>query len=152
MGVEPVWASSAGGDQARTAQGAPRDARWEGVDPLASAPDCPQCGRVLRPGDAWCSLCFAPAPSRTFSGPLATHRSDDPAPVARAQHRTSRWAGSSVTFGPVGRVVVTLLLLCVGPAVLVWGGPGSLVAAILWIAVVLPWALRDVWRKVRVGR
>lgn len=87
-----------------------------------------------------------------FSGPLATHRSDDPVPVERVQHRTSRWAGSSVSFGPVGRVVMTVLLLFVGPAVLVWGGPGSLVAATLWIAVVLPWALRDVWRKVRVGR
>ncbi|WP_432526065.1 hypothetical protein [Kineococcus mangrovi] len=122
------------------------------MDPVASAPDCPQCGRVLRPEAAWCSLCFTPAPSRAFSGPLVTRRCDDPAPVERVQHRTSRWAGSSVSFGPVGRVLMTALLLCVGPALLVGGGAGSVVAGIVWIAVVLPWALRDVWREVRVRR
>jgi hypothetical protein len=75
------------------------------------------------------------------------------APEALVRH--TRWGKTATTFGPTGRVVATLLLLI--PLVVmgvggladpfVWGGAG------LYLAVVVPWALRDIWKAgiVRVG-
>ena len=67
--------------------------------------------------------------------------------------RTTRWAKTDTTFGPVGRVVATLALLI--PLVVmvvggladpfVWGG------AAVWGAVIMPWGLRDVWKAGRVA-
>jgi hypothetical protein len=62
--------------------------------------------------------------------------------------RSTRWGKTPTTFGPVGRVVATvllaipLLLMAVGGLAdpFVWGGAG------LYLAVVMPWALRDIWR------
>jgi hypothetical protein len=71
-----------------------------------------------------------------------------PRPVAAP---ASRWAKSDVTFGPVGRVVCTLLLVAVGVwflAVSVFG----LVGGALWWLIVTPWALRDLWRPVSRNR
>jgi len=54
-----------------------------------------------------------------------------------------------VTFGPVGRVVATVLILA--PVVFgVFVSVFFLVAAAFW-ACVVPFALRDVWRRTRVG-
>lgn len=110
---------------------------------------CVQCGRALAPADQWCGLCFAPAPDARFTAPLQTHRTDDPAPVERPAYRQSRWAGSSVTFGPAGRIVLTLVLVAI-TALLLWSG--SLVGLAAWLVVAVPWALRDIWRTVRVRR
>jgi hypothetical protein len=65
-------------------------------------------------------------------------------------HRnTSRWERSEVTFGPAGRVCVTILLF-----VPVWFGiffnVFFLVAAAIWMFV-LPMALHQVWQPVRIG-
>jgi hypothetical protein len=71
-------------------------------------------------------------------------------PPARppAQVAASRWAKSDVSFGPVGRMVGTVLLLAVGAWLLVF----SLIGAGVWWLVVVPWALRDLWRPVRRAR
>ena len=111
--------------------------------------ECGQCGRALAPADQWCGLCFAPAPDVRFSAPLQTHRGDDPPPVERVTYRQSRWAGSSISFGPVGRILLTLVLAAI-TALLVWSG--SLVGLGFWVVVAVPWALRDIWRAVRVRR
>jgi hypothetical protein len=63
-------------------------------------------------------------------------------------HRnTSRWERSEVTFGPVGRIAVTMLLF-----VPVWFGiffnVFFLVAAAIWMFV-LPMALHQIWQPVR---
>ena len=62
--------------------------------------------------------------------------------------RRSRWRKTPTTFGPAGRVSLTLALLV--PLALmivggladpfVWGGAG------FWAAVVMPLALRDIWK------
>ena len=76
-------------------------------------------------------------------------------PVPEPLTRQTRWAKTPTTFGPVGRVVASLLLLM--PLVImgvggladpfIWGGAG------VYLLVVVPWALRDIWKAgtVRVG-
>ena len=49
------------------------------------------------------------------------------------------------TFGPVGRVVMTVLLL-LPIKLLLSAGVFGLVGLVLWLFVFLPMALRDVWR------
>jgi 4-hydroxybenzoate polyprenyltransferase len=76
-------------------------------------------------------------------------------PVARVREVTddtqySRTKRTQITFGPVGRIVATTLI--VGPAVvmaLLPGGAGWAGAAI-WGVLVVPIGLRDVWRRGRV--
>lgn len=65
--------------------------------------------------------------------------------LPRAVPAQSRWARSATTFGPVGRMVGTVLLLSVG----VWLAIFALVGAAVWWFVVMPWALRDLWRPAR---
>lgn len=79
----------------------------------------------------------AAAASRTL--PLETL----PPPVRR-----TRWLKTPTTFGPTGRLSLTLALLV--PLALmivggladpfVWGGAG------FWVIVVMPLALRDIWK------
>ncbi len=60
---------------------------------------------------------------------------------------TSRWLRSEVTFGPVGRVAWTLVLLV--PIVFaLFYNFFFIIAAAIWMAVV-PMAMQDVWRKVK---
>jgi hypothetical protein len=60
----------------------------------------------------------------------------------------SRWRGSQTTFGPVGRIVATVLLLM--PVVffafagMFWAG------GFIYVFLLLPWGLRDVWRRTRI--
>ncbi len=82
--------------------------------------------------------------------PAASRPPSGARPAPSAQQRYSRWAGSEVTFGPVGRVVVTIVLF-----VPVWFGifysVFFLVAAAIWLIGVVPLAYRDVWRRVRLA-
>jgi hypothetical protein len=114
--------------------------------------ECVDCGHGLPVDARWCPLCFAPAPSPIFTGPVVTRRADDPEPVERVDYGYSRWQGSAVSFGPLGRIVVTLVLLAVGPLMAIYSPVGGWLAFLMWVFVILPWALRDVWRKVRVRR
>jgi hypothetical protein len=117
---------------------------------------CSSCGAVLTAGVSWCGQCFAavtpessaaPVPAGTWAGP--TVAAARPQPVMRS----TRWAKTDTTFGPVGRVVATLALLV--PLVVmavggladpfVWGG------AAVWGLVIMPWGLRDVWKAGRVA-
>lgn len=118
------------------------------MDSASRGVRCSRCERALTAADRWCPLCFTPAPAPAFTGPVATHRSDDAPPGERVAYRRSRWAGTSVSFGPVGRVVLTLLLLAAVPLAF-WF---QWVVGAVWTFFLLPWALRDVWRQVRVRR
>lgn len=60
--------------------------------------------------------------------------------------RGSRFQSSVLTFGPVGRVVVTGVLLAVPAWFLLYAGVYGLVGCAIWVTTVLPWALRDTWR------
>jgi hypothetical protein len=67
--------------------------------------------------------------------------------------RTTRWAKTDTTFGPIGRVLATLALL-VPLAVMVVGGladPFVWGGAAVWGAVIMPWGLRDVWKAGQVA-
>ena len=59
----------------------------------------------------------------------------------------SRLQPSVLTFGPLGRVVCTLVVVAVPVGFLVFGGLFGLVGAITWVGWVLPRALRDTWRR-----
>ncbi|HUR15273.1 MAG TPA: hypothetical protein VM097_12360 [Mycobacteriales bacterium] len=59
----------------------------------------------------------------------------------------SRLQASVLTFGPVGRVITTLVLLAVPAWFLLYGGLFGLVGVVTWVGWVLPRALRDTWRR-----
>ena len=58
----------------------------------------------------------------------------------------SRWRKSTVTFGPLGRVVWTIILV-IPILFAIFVNMMFLVAAAIW-SFTLPLALRDVWRRV----
>lgn len=62
--------------------------------------------------------------------------------------RHSRWAASSVTFGPVGRLIATALVLVPLWWSVYYAGPFGIVGLVVWGGVLLPMALRDIWRRI----
>lgn len=110
-----------------------------GICPLPAPVAEPRCG-LRRNGPR----CFAPRPSDepdARQGPFA-HPDAWLGPPLPSGY--SRWVKSDVSFGPVGRTVLTILLLI--PAL--WGLMYSPVAAALWLFVVYPVAMRSVWKKI----
>lgn len=65
-------------------------------------------------------------------------------------HRRSRWIGSDVTFGPVGRIVVSLLMLVPLWWFMTYGSFGAVAFLPIWLLKILPWAVRDIWRPVKL--
>jgi hypothetical protein len=60
----------------------------------------------------------------------------------------SRWKKSEGTFGPTGRVIATLLLLVPLPLLAMAIATGiGIIGAGIYIVLIMPWALRDIWRK-----
>lgn len=67
--------------------------------------------------------------------------------------RRTRWAKTTTTFGPVGRVLSTVALL-IPLALMIVGGladPFAWGGAAVWAGVVMPWALRDVWKAGQIA-
>jgi hypothetical protein len=64
--------------------------------------------------------------------------------------RRSRWARSEITFGPVGRIVMSLLMLVPLWWFIRYAGVFGLVGLPIWLVKVLPWGLQDIWRPVKV--
>jgi hypothetical protein len=91
---------------------------------------CRACGAPLRPDLEWCGSCYTRI--TTFAARPPLHEPGTFVGTPRPDVRMSRWQGSSTTMGPIGRIVVTILLFLIFP----------------WWAILLP--LRGVWRKVRV--
>ena len=108
---------------------------------------CPSCQAQLTPGAAWCPQCYgavAPAESRPVR--LA------PATAATLPGRATRWQKTPTTYGPVGRILATLALL-VPLSFMVVGGmvfTAAWAGALIWLVVVMPRALRDIWRAGRL--
>jgi hypothetical protein len=73
------------------------------------------------------------------------HRVNSPQSLQAAQ-TASRWRKGTTTFGPVGRVSWTVVLLVVPVFVGVFGGIGGIVFVGIWCGVILPMALRDLWK------
>jgi|GEM_PF-1962590 hypothetical protein len=74
-------------------------------------------------------------------------RTTDPQ-VAMPLRTYSRWKKTDCTFGPLGRVIATFLLLLPLPvlAFAIASGIG-IIGAGLYVLVVMPWALRDIWKR-----
>ena len=63
--------------------------------------------------------------------------------------RYSRWAKSETTMGPFGRVATSLALL-VPLLLFFYAGIMGLVGAAMWVFIVMPAALRSIWKRARV--
>ena len=117
---------------------------------VASEPDemeqarC-SCGAMLSSTALACGLCHAPVAAVAGSAPNL-------GPTARMDERVfSRVRPGPLSFGPLGRVVISVLMLV--PLVFIWfmsgGGVVTLVCTIP--AALLPlWYLRETWRRQRV--
>jgi hypothetical protein len=133
-------------------------------------PTCPSCRANVADGLAWCNQCYAslaPEPAAQTSLPDERPlwlRSN--APVARIEQATefSRWRKGPTSFGPVGRVLLTLGVL----VLLVVGYPllrGLMVASvgfdvpgtgfvIMYVCVAIPsgaYLLNRVWKRDRIA-
>jgi hypothetical protein len=123
----------------------------------ASTLRCPSCAATVLPGAAWCGLCFTPmtvasafttAPAGTPGHAAGGFRSGTAAPARAKLHTDSRWKSGSMTFGPVGRMVLTVCFLLPYPLFFL-NFPFGLVGAGIWTFVIGPLALRDIWRPAR---
>jgi hypothetical protein len=107
----------------------------------------------MAPDAPWCSLCLAPRGSAApATGPAVTpiiRTATQSAPSAIPQK--TRFGHSETTFGLKGRIVLTILLfLPLGlflPAIAMGIG---IIGSGIWIFVVIPWGLRDIWRHSHV--
>ena len=121
---------------------------------------CTQCTSVLTPGAAWCGLCLRPIQAAAVApvdslfdparGPVdrAAGEFRTSAPAAKADlFSESRWRSSSVTFGPVGRIIMTILLF-LPYGLFMMSLPFGVVGMIVWTGLLIP-GLRDVWRRDR---
>jgi hypothetical protein len=118
---------------------------------------CGGCDARVLPGAAWCGLCLTPmpaAPATSGAGPFGTpatvvdggFRAVPPAPNP-ALFTESRWRSSSMTFGPVGRVVLTICSFLPYPLFII-NLPFGLVGLVIWTGL-MPRILRDIWRPAR---
>ena len=127
--------------------------------PADSADRC-DCGAVRDRSISWCSQCHAPHPppqeppdarfvpfgeSMPYRPPLAP-RTPELGPPG------GRWRSGEITFGPVGRIVATVLVTMP----LLWflknALPFGFVGLVIYGAVLWPWALRDIWGRTRGPR
>jgi hypothetical protein len=122
---------------------------------------CPSCGARITAEATWCGQCFAPVDRSTTGRPGARR----PLPKQEFHQATySRWRGGETSFGPVGRIVMTigvLLGLVIGYpmtrglifATVGMDVPGTgfmlMYAGLAGAAGV--WLLGRVWRRTRVS-
>jgi hypothetical protein len=104
---------------------------------------CRSCGADLAQDVRWCTFCFAPiteyAPrERLHDGFVGT-----PQPEVRS----SRWRkAGSLSFGPVGRVLITAFVLLMGPSTVSFF---SLFYLPIWLGLSIV-VLRQVWTRVPI--
>lgn len=115
---------------------------------LAAQHPCP-CGIAPASPVQRCVAC----PARGGRAPdnellsAAERRTTDPE-AAAALMSYSRWKKTDGTFGPAGRVIATVLLIVPLPVFALGVASGiGIVGAGLWVIVVMPWALRDIWKR-----
>jgi hypothetical protein len=106
--------------------------------------NCRSCGAALPPSVRWCSLCnervleFSPRePVHTggYVGELHT------------EPRYTRWRSSPTTFGPLGRIVVTLAVILMGPWTAISAFTIIYLPAWIMLATLI---LKQVWLRQRV--
>ena len=104
---------------------------------------CRACGAPLLPDVRWCGRCHEPV--REFSARAPLHDGDfvaTPRHTGGAAPHWSRWGKEATTFGPRGRVGITVTLVLF----LVIGAFTQFL--LLWLVEVIvgAWILKDVWR------
>ena len=95
----------------------------------------------MRADASWCGQCHAPVGTVQATPSL-------PEPPLRMEQVYSRWAGGPMSFGPVGRVLLTAFALLVE----LWLVRTNLIGAVVVGIFVLPLVLRDVWKPVPVQK
>jgi hypothetical protein len=122
---------------------------------------CPSCGARVTADATWCGQCF----TSIDRSPAALAGIRGPRPAQRLHEATySRWRGGATSFGPLGRIVMTigvLLGLAIGYPLargLIFAtvgmdvpGTGFLLMYAAIAAVAGAWLLSRVWRKARVS-
>jgi len=113
---------------------------------------CRNCGAALPPDVRWCGLCYEPVREFTARAPIHDRVPEAPpsGPIGlvpagdqRNGGRWSRWERTPTTFGPAGKIALTVLI------------GGWIVSAyftmfvLFWLILVFigGWILREVWRK-----
>ena len=120
---------------------------------------CATCG-ARSPADAtWCSQCYVafdpePGPSPGPTLPVTPEPTADPFAHPEAMREpmnvhSSRWIKSETTMGPFGRVTTSLLLL-VPLWLFLYAGVMGFVGMAMWVFIVMPAALRSIWRRAPV--
>jgi hypothetical protein len=122
---------------------------------------CGRCGALVSGDQEWCGQCFAPVAPATASeatvrgalmGSVASGTikpaEPDPIPVY------PRWRGGPTSFGPVTKMILTVLVAGLGWVVYksfaMVNGP--MVIADIAVYVLLPSLfLRQIWKRARVG-
>lgn len=118
--------------------------------PVASAFTAAPAAPAGPPGDA--SRGFRPAGFRPEGLPPeglppGGFRPGGAAPTPAKIFTDSRWKSGSLTFGPVGRVILTILSVLPYPLFIV-NLPFGLVGIVIWTGL-MPRILRDIWRPAR---
>jgi len=107
---------------------------------------CRDCGAALPPSVRWCLQCYArvqelsprPRTEGTYVGSL------------QPETRYSRWRAGPLTFGPAGRIAITVLVVLFGSGIVVGGfNPASLwfLSGYVTAATLI---LKQTWTKVRI--
>lgn len=131
---------------------------------------CRSCGAVLVPNATWCGQCYAvvgatTAPAATSVVPAAVVPAQGGDPTTNysimsgdrrqaAGRRAlpmvkTRWRKTPTTFGPAGRVLCTIALVVPLPIMIVGVAVGiipCIIGAGIWLFIIMPWALRDIWK------
>jgi hypothetical protein len=127
---------------------------------------CSNCGAQLGIGAAWCGQCLTPVQQHQQgpqTGPAQTGSSRLPQKDVMPEYTYSRWKGDDNTFGPAGRIIMTVLLvigLFAGYFLFTGGitniGPfkfpvlGSIIVYAVIAIGVGAWALKTIWKRARV--
>lgn len=106
---------------------------------------CRTCGATLSPDLGWCGRCLTPVTGFAARPPIHEPGTFVGTPVAAP--RTSRWRSGPTTFGPVGRILCTVIVGLFFP----WWGLGQS-GNPLFIWALMGWllaagvVLRSVWK------
>jgi hypothetical protein len=106
--------------------------------------NCRACGEPLRGDVRWCTLCYTPAWEYSPRAPL--HRGDfvdAPRHSGRTVPHWSRWEQSATTFGPVGRIMLTVGFVLSVPTAWSFG----MILYLVWAPVFGWFFLSSVWEK-----
>jgi hypothetical protein len=100
---------------------------------------CRDCGAALSPDVRWCTECFQP-----ITEFAARERSAGSTGTPIHDVRSTRWKKAGpLSFGPLGRVLITIFVLLMGPSTVSFF---SLMYLPVWLGVSVV-VLKQVWRR-----